>query len=150
MQDYLNAGISIARKLTPSIWVSGLRTMANNEQTGSTHHFGRSSGTLLGLLSRIPVGQKQREVVPFSRPYPHTRQFHRGARVQAIPILRREMQARDVSAFNSTTRSVGGARTRDEFGPRQWKFTAWRWLRGRSRQFRAAALVPSQEQQLCH
>ena len=46
MQDYLNAGISIARKLTPSIWVSGLRTMANNGQTGSTHHFGRSSGTL--------------------------------------------------------------------------------------------------------
>ena len=53
MQDYLNAGISIARKLTPSIWVSGLRTMANNGQTGSTHHFGRSSGTLQGLRSRI-------------------------------------------------------------------------------------------------
>src|SRR6516165_8692473 len=62
MQDYLNAGISIARKLTPSIWVSGLRTMANNGQTGSTHHFGRSGGTLQGLSSRI---RGKRDVEPY-------------------------------------------------------------------------------------
>ena len=56
LQDYLNAGISIAGKLAPSIWVSGLRTMADDGQAGSTHHFGRSSGTLPGLRSDAQSG----------------------------------------------------------------------------------------------